>query len=97
MISETCDCGGLGCGFQPCICPLTVCERCRAPSLDLLCGPCEAAFEVWVRQLDEDVIQGEYGYEPGEFTVFAEHWRPLYSEGLSPLAAFKRALAALRP
>lgn len=52
------------------------------------------AFGVWIEQLDEDVIQGEYGYERGEFTVFPDHWRPLFDEGLTPAQAFKRALDA---
>lgn len=50
------------------------------------------AFDEWVRILDEDVIQGDYGYEPGEFTVFPDHWSPMWREGLTPAAAFKRAL-----
>jgi hypothetical protein len=51
-------------------------------------------FQEWVRQLDEDVIQAEYGYERGEFTVTPTLWHPLYAEGLTPAEAFKRALAA---
>lgn len=51
-------------------------------------------FSEWIRQLDEDVIQGEYGYEDGEFTVYPNHWRPMWREGLSPQQAFKRALDA---
>jgi len=51
-----------------------------------------AKFDAWVRELDEDVIQGEYGYEDGEFTVYPDHWRPMYAEGLTPQQAFKRAL-----
>lgn len=51
-------------------------------------------FRGWIAELDEDVIQGEYGYEPGEFDVFPEHWRPMYDEGLTPAEAFKRALKA---
>jgi len=50
------------------------------------------AFAEWIRHLDEDVIQGEYGYEPGEFTVYTSHWRELYDKGCSPGEAFKRAL-----
>lgn len=50
------------------------------------------AFHDWLCNLEEDVIQGEYGYEPGEFTVYSTHWRELYDEGLTPLEAFKRAL-----
>lgn len=49
-------------------------------------------FENWIRILDEDVIQGEYGYERGEFEVFPDRWRPLYDEGITPAQAFKRAL-----
>ena len=51
-------------------------------------------FRAWIRTLDEDVIQGEYGYEQGEFTVYAEHWHPHYLEGLTPAQSFKRALDA---
>lgn len=51
-------------------------------------------FRAWLRELDEDVIQAEYGYEPGEFTVFGEHWHPMYLDGITPAAAFKRALDA---
>ena len=49
-------------------------------------------FDEWIRQLDEDVIQGEFGYEPGEFTVYTTHWRPLFDEGISPREAWQRAL-----
>lgn len=49
-------------------------------------------FDVWITALEEDVIQGEYGYEPGEFTVYAEHWRPMFRKGLTPEQAFRRAL-----
>lgn len=51
-------------------------------------------FKDWIVALDEDVIQGEYGYEDGEFTVYPEHWRPMWREGLSPQASFRRALDA---
>lgn len=51
-------------------------------------------FREWLNVLDEEVIQGEYGYEPGEFTVYSSHWHPMYLEGLTPAAAFKRALDA---
>ncbi len=54
----------------------------------------EEIFDEWIRALDEDVIQAEYGYEDGEFTVYPEHWRPMFNEGLTPEAAFKRALSA---
>ncbi len=50
------------------------------------------AYRNWLDNLETDVIQGEYGYEPGEFTVYADHWVALYEEGLTPAAAFKRAL-----
>lgn len=49
-------------------------------------------FDEWIRQLDEDVIQGEFGYEDGEFTVYTSHWEPLYNEGLTPREAWQRAL-----
>jgi hypothetical protein len=51
-----------------------------------------AKFREWLRKLDEDVIQGEFGYEPGEFTVYWTHWKPLYDEGLTPQQAWQRAL-----
>lgn len=53
-----------------------------------------ADFDEWIRELDEDVIQAEYGYEDGEFTVYPELWRAMFDEGLSPGQAFKRALDA---
>lgn len=49
-------------------------------------------FDEWIRVLDEDVIRGEFGYEPGEFTVYTSHWKPLYAEGLTPRQAWQRAL-----
>lgn len=49
-------------------------------------------FREWLRQLEEDVIQGEFGYEPGEFTVYSSHWEPLFKEGLTPRQAWQRAL-----
>lgn len=45
------------------------------------------------RRLDE--VEGEFGYEPGEFTVYPEHWRPAFDRGLTPLQAFGSALDAL--
>lgn len=54
----------------------------------------DMAFDRWMRELNEDVIQGEYGYEEGEFTAYPEMWHSLYVEGLAPSAAFKRALDA---
>lgn len=52
------------------------------------------SFSAWIRALDEDVIQGEYGYEPGEFTVYPDGWRHMWREGLTPQQAFQRALDA---
>lgn len=51
-------------------------------------------FEDWITELDEDVIQGDFGYEPGEFTVYPEHWRRQFNEGLTPTEAFRRAMDA---
>lgn len=51
-------------------------------------------FDEWITQLGEDVIHGEYGYEPGEFAVYPDHWRPLFQGGLTPQQAFRRALDA---
>lgn len=53
-----------------------------------------ANFRAWLCKLEEDVIQNEFGYEPGEFTVYPEHWRPLFKEGLTPRQAWQRALDA---
>ena len=52
------------------------------------------AFDAWIEELTEGVIEGEYGYEPGEFAVYPELWRPLFAEGLTPTQAFRRALDA---
>jgi hypothetical protein len=49
-------------------------------------------FDEWIRMLDEDVIQGEFGYEDGEFTVYTTHWKPLFDEGLTPREAWQRAI-----
>jgi hypothetical protein len=51
-------------------------------------------FELWLDTLRQDVIEDEYGYEPGEFTVYPEHWRALFDEHLTPRQAFDRALSA---
>ena len=51
-------------------------------------------FDDWICELDEQVIQGEFGYERGEFTVIPALWRALYEKGLTPRAAFRRALDA---
>jgi hypothetical protein len=49
-------------------------------------------FDRWIQVLREDVIEGEFGYEPGEFAVYREHWRPMFKEGLTPRRAWQRAL-----
>jgi len=54
----------------------------------------EQRFDAWIDTLTEDVIEDEYGYEPGEFSVFPEAWRWAFDEGLTPSAAFKRACDA---
>lgn len=51
-------------------------------------------FSSWLDELETDVIVGEFGYEPGEFTVYANDWFPLFQEGLTPQAAWQRALDA---
>jgi hypothetical protein len=51
-------------------------------------------YERWIEELERDVVQGEFGYEPGEFTVYPDAWRSLYENGLSPRDAFQRALDA---
>ena len=51
----------------------------------------KASFDEWIDTLTTQVIELEYGYEPGEFTVYPSLWRPLYEEGLTPQAAFERA------
>lgn len=55
-----------------------------------------ARFVNWIRELDEDVIQGEFGFEEGEFDVFPDDWEPLYLEGLTPRQAYQRALDAAK-
>lgn len=54
-------------------------------------GP-DASYRAWLRTLNEDVIQGEFGYEEGEFTAFPALWHHLYSEGLTPRDAWQRAM-----
>jgi hypothetical protein len=51
-------------------------------------------FDTWIDALTDDVVQDEYGYEPGEYAVYPEAWRPMFLEGLTPSQAFKRALDA---
>ena len=53
-------------------------------------------YDKWLNELREDVIEDEYGYEPGEFNVYAEAWYPLFERGLTPQQAFRRALDAHR-
>lgn len=54
----------------------------------------DGPFRAWLEELEEDVIQDEYGYEPGEFTVIPEDWYPLFCEALTPQQAWQRALDA---
>lgn len=49
-------------------------------------------FSAWLDTLRDNVIEDEFGYEPGEFTVYSTHWRPLFDEGLTPRQAWQRAL-----
>jgi hypothetical protein len=58
-------------------------------------GP-NASYRAWLDVLNEDVIQGEFGYEDGEFTAFPSLWYSLYAEGLTPRQAWQRALNAHR-
>ena len=51
-------------------------------------------FDEWIDDLEENVVQAEYGYEPGEFTVYPNLWRSSFDDGLTPSEAFKRALDA---
>jgi len=53
------------------------------------------SFEAWLQTFEEDVVQTEYGYEPGEFTVYPDDWRQAWEDGLTPSAAFRRACEAL--
>ncbi len=53
-------------------------------------------FDAWITELEEDVIQGEYGYECGEFTVFPELWRNAYDLGMTPLQAWQRTLGEIK-
>ena len=51
-------------------------------------------FDAWITELDEDVIQRDYGYERGEFSIYPALWRPMFRKGLTPQQAFKRTLDA---
>lgn len=53
-------------------------------------------YRDWLRELEDEIIVGEFGYEPGEFTVYPEAWAGLFAEGLAPRAAWQRALDAHR-
>lgn len=53
-------------------------------------------FDRWLTELQEDVIQGEYGYEEGEFDVYWDLWYPSYQKGFTPHDAFVSALKAFR-
>lgn len=55
-------------------------------------GRCTVAYQRWLDTLNDDVVQTEFGYEPGEFTVYSSHWVELYELGLSPNEAFQHAL-----
>ncbi|MDR3533982.1 MAG: hypothetical protein P4L90_25880 [Rhodopila sp.] len=52
------------------------------------------SFSAWIDVLREDVIEDEFGYERGEFTVYPSEWQPLFDEGLTPRQAWQRALDA---
>ena len=62
------------------------CDECFGTGLD------QDLFDQWIATLSEDVIEGEYGYVSGEFSVTPELWEPMYRSGLTPLEAFKHAL-----
>lgn len=68
--------------------PTAECQSCFGTGLD------RELFDAWLDDLSESVIQGEYGYESGEFEVYPGAWEPLYREGITPTEAFKRALDA---
>lgn len=52
----------------------------------------DKAFDEWCQKLDEQVIQAEFGYGPGEFTVYPALWRNLYDKGLTPREAWMRCI-----
>lgn len=56
------------------------------------CDDAEERYREWLRILEEDVIVDEYGYEPGEFTVYPALWKQSYDDGLSPSEAWESAL-----
>lgn len=51
-------------------------------------------FDSWIETLRTDVVQDEFGYEEGEFTVYPELWRQAFDRGLTPSQAFRSALDA---
>ena len=51
-------------------------------------------FARWIEDLEYEVIQREFGYEDGEFTVYPDHWRAQWKRGDTPLQAFQSALDA---
>ncbi len=72
---------------------MTCCNPTEDVHVHCECTKCERRQD-WMRALKEDVIEGEYGYEEGEFDFFPQLWQPLYDEGLTPSQAFRRALDA---
>ena len=52
------------------------------------------SFARWIEDLEYEVIQREFGYEDGEFTVYPDHWRAQWKRGDTPLQAFQSALDA---
>lgn len=54
----------------------------------------QSKFREWINELDEEVIQGEFGYERGEFNVYPDHWYSLFRKGLTPRQAWQRAMDA---
>ena len=50
------------------------------------------AYRAWLDTLEHDVIEDEFGYEPGEFTIYTTHWATFYEEGITPRQAWQRAL-----
>jgi hypothetical protein len=66
----------------------TIRDECLEKMLD------DDDFRSWCDKLQVDVIEGEFGYEPGEFTVFRADWLPMYREGLTPAQAWQRAMDA---
>jgi hypothetical protein len=53
-------------------------------------------FDRWMDVLNEEVIQGEYGYEHGEFEAYPSLWWSLYHRRMTPSEAFAYALKVHR-